>query len=145
MVHVDVDKANRVLRLDFSGAVDVEQSKRALDELTARAEEMPEGFRLLTDLTGLESMEPGCARYISKAMDLCNRKGVKLVVRVIPDQHKDIGFNILSIFHYLVEARRSAQNELKSPCGRQLWDNQLGYRRVSKNRNVSKLELGDGI
>jgi len=26
--------------------------------------------------------------------------GVELVVRVIPDPHKDIGFNILSLFHY---------------------------------------------
>jgi hypothetical protein len=33
-------------------------------------------------------------------MDLCNKKGIALVVRVIADPRKDIGFNILSIFHY---------------------------------------------
>jgi hypothetical protein len=33
-------------------------------------------------------------------MDLCNKKGVETVVRVIPDPRKDIGLNILSLFHY---------------------------------------------
>jgi hypothetical protein len=33
-------------------------------------------------------------------MDLCDRKGVKAVVRVVPDPHKDIGFALLSHFHY---------------------------------------------
>jgi len=33
-------------------------------------------------------------------MDLCNKKGVETVVRVIPDPHKDIGLNIMSLFHY---------------------------------------------
>jgi hypothetical protein len=31
---------------------------------------------------------------------LCDQKGVALVVRVVPDPTKDIGFNILSLFHY---------------------------------------------
>ena len=62
--------------------------------------ELPEGFRLLTDLTGLEAMDSACLPHIKRAMDLGNKKGVALVVRVVPDPHKDIGFNILSIFHY---------------------------------------------
>jgi hypothetical protein len=33
-------------------------------------------------------------------MELCDQHGVGLVVRVIPDPAKDIGFNLLSIFHY---------------------------------------------
>jgi hypothetical protein len=33
-------------------------------------------------------------------MDLCDQHGVGLVIRVIPDPAKDIGLNILSIFHY---------------------------------------------
>jgi len=33
-------------------------------------------------------------------MDLLNKQGVSTVVRVIPDPRKDIGFNILSLFHY---------------------------------------------
>jgi hypothetical protein len=33
-------------------------------------------------------------------MDAVAEKEVGMVVRVIPDPHKDIGFNILSQFHY---------------------------------------------
>jgi len=33
-------------------------------------------------------------------MDLINQRGVSLIVRVIPDPAKDIGLNILTIFHY---------------------------------------------
>jgi hypothetical protein len=45
-------------------------------------------------------MEPACSTQIGKEMDLCDQHGVGLVVRVIPDPAKDIGFNLLSIFHY---------------------------------------------
>jgi hypothetical protein len=33
-------------------------------------------------------------------MELIGRAGVGMVVRVIPDPSKDIGMNILTIFHY---------------------------------------------
>jgi hypothetical protein len=33
-------------------------------------------------------------------MDALAEKGVASVTRVMPDPHKDIGFNILSQFHY---------------------------------------------
>jgi len=33
-------------------------------------------------------------------MDLVGQAGVGLVVRVIPDPSKDIGMNILTVFHY---------------------------------------------
>jgi hypothetical protein len=33
-------------------------------------------------------------------MDLMSKLGVAKVVRVIPDPHKDIGLNIMSLFHY---------------------------------------------
>jgi hypothetical protein len=45
-------------------------------------------------------MDLTCVPYIKRMMDVCNKKGVELVVRVIPDPQKDIGLNILSLFHY---------------------------------------------
>jgi hypothetical protein len=33
-------------------------------------------------------------------MEMLDRSGVGLVVRVIPDPYKDIGMNILTLFHY---------------------------------------------
>jgi len=62
--------------------------------------ELQPGFRLLTDLSHLKSMDKACLPYIKANMDLFREKGVSEVVRVIPDPQKDIGFNVLSIFHY---------------------------------------------
>ena len=67
--------------------------------------EMEPGFRLLTDLSGLESMDTACAPEIGAIMDLLAEKQVGTVVRVVPDPHKDIGLNILSLFHYGPEVR----------------------------------------
>ena len=50
-------------------------------------------------------MDVGCAPFIEKAMDLCNEKGASMVVRVIPDPHRDIGLQIMSIFHYRGDVR----------------------------------------
>ena len=62
--------------------------------------EVRPGFRLLVDFSGLELMDLACVPHIERMMDRCNQKGVEMVVRVIPDPHKDIGMNILSLFHY---------------------------------------------
>ena len=45
-------------------------------------------------------MQVACAAEIGKEMELFEQKEVGLVVRVIPDPTKDIGMNILSMFHY---------------------------------------------
>ena len=100
MFEVDADKSSNLLKISFSGHVDPEQAARSVEKVRAFLAEMTEGFRLLTDMSGLDAMDIGCTPHIRKAMDLCNKKGIALVVRVIPDPRKDIGFNILSIFHY---------------------------------------------
>ena len=42
---------------------------------------------------------------MGQVMDLFNAKGVAMVVRVIPDPKRDIGLNILSLFHYSRKVR----------------------------------------
>jgi len=61
---------------------------------------LPAGFKMLVDLDRLESMDTDCVDELGKMMELLDHHGLKLVVRVIPDATKDIGFNILSRFHY---------------------------------------------
>jgi hypothetical protein len=58
------------------------------------------GFRLLTDLSDLDSMEAACVPYIRNSMALCSRKGVAAIARAIPHPHKDLGYGIMSRFHY---------------------------------------------
>jgi anti-anti-sigma regulatory factor len=61
---------------------------------------LTKGFKILTDLSGLNSMDALCVSELKRMMDLCRKSGVGTVARVIPDPAKDIGFNILSLFHY---------------------------------------------
>ena len=100
MIAAQIDRASNVLKLSFAGEVKVAEARQALEEIKRLVVEIQAGFRLLTDLTGLALMDQACVPEISKTMDLLNQKGVSLVVRVIPDPHKDIGFNIMSLFHY---------------------------------------------
>src|SRR3954471_7380106 len=77
------------------------------DEVNAAAKKTRElikgaeaGLRALTDLRLLTSMEPAAAKHIAEIMDALQNKGLLSVTRVVPDPRKDIGFDILSQFHY---------------------------------------------
>jgi hypothetical protein len=71
---------------------------------------MRPGFRVLVDMTDLESMDYAGAPYIGSIMDLCVTKQVEHVVRVIPNPHKDIGLNIMSYLRYGSKVRRRARS-----------------------------------
>ena len=94
------NKAKRLLYVSYIGEVRRDELKRALEEVGALLADFPDGFRLLSDLGRLESMDPAGVTEIGKLMEICSKKGMELVVRVIPDPSKDIGLNILSFFHY---------------------------------------------
>jgi anti-anti-sigma regulatory factor len=94
------NKAKRLLYLGYIQQVRTKDLQRGLEELPALLADLPPGFHLLVDLGRLESMDPACSTQIGKVMELCDQHGVGLVIRVIPDPAKDIGFKMLSIFHY---------------------------------------------
>jgi hypothetical protein len=100
MFQLGVDKSKNLLKITYAQHVGPGDTKRVEEELPPLLADVRPGFRLLTDMSGLESMDLACVPYIRRMMDLCNKKGVELVVRVIPDPQKDIGLNILSLFHY---------------------------------------------
>jgi hypothetical protein len=84
----------------YCGNITADEMRAHLTDFTGVASRVRPGFVVLTDLSGLESMETNCLPILSEVMDLMNRLGVGRVVRVIPNPRKDIGFNILSMFHY---------------------------------------------
>ena len=100
MFSVEADDINRLIKISWSENVSADEMRECAEQLRALTADMRPGFRVLTDLTGLESMDPTGASYIAAIMDLFSAKQVGLIVRVIPDPHKDIGLNILSYFHY---------------------------------------------
>jgi hypothetical protein len=100
MIQAEADKSKNLLRVTYAKRVGPSETKRAVETLQRLLADLLPGFRLLTDLSGLEEMDLACVPDMKKMMDVCNKKGAERVVRVIPDPHKDIGFNILSLFHY---------------------------------------------
>jgi len=100
MVLTSVNKRKQLLVIIFAGQVEASQIMEQSANLADQLSELEPGFHVLADLSGLETMSLDCAPEIAKTMELCAEKGVKLIVRVIPDSSKDIGFSILSQFHY---------------------------------------------
>ena len=100
MFTADFDEARSLLSLGFSGHVGEEETKLGLEKIRLLLNDRRSPFRLLTDLTGLESMERACQPQIDMTMDLCARLGAHTIVRVVPDPSKDIGFSIMALFHY---------------------------------------------
>jgi hypothetical protein len=97
---VSADVPGNLLQIAFIGHVRAVELKEGTRKLEIQLATLRPGFYLLTDLTKLESMELACAPIIEKFMDLCSAREIDTVVRIIPDRKKDIGFNIMSLFHY---------------------------------------------
>jgi hypothetical protein len=100
MFTIEVEDAERLVKIRWSGQVHADEMRRCLEEVSGRALKIPLVFRLLADMTDLDWMDLSCAPQIGALMDFCLSREVKHVVRVIPDPRKDIGLNILSSFHY---------------------------------------------
>ncbi|HUA37725.1 MAG TPA: hypothetical protein VMA35_04910 [Candidatus Sulfopaludibacter sp.] len=100
MLLITSNKSRQLLYLSYIGRVRPEEFQRNHEDLIARLGELSAGFRLLADFSQLETMKLDCEPELGRMMELVGRAGVDLVVRVIPDPSKDIGMNILTVFHY---------------------------------------------
>lgn len=100
MIETETDWKRNLITVRHIGHVQPEEVVAAIAKLRAMQPELKPGFRILADLARLDSMDSSCAPLIGQLMDVANESGVGLVVRIIPDPHRDIGLNILSLFHY---------------------------------------------
>jgi hypothetical protein len=99
------NKTRRLLYLSYVDLVTVAELERGYAEVVALLADFPAGFQTLADMSRMESMEVACAEILGQTMELLEQQGVEMVVRVIPDSSKDIGLNIISIFHYQNQPR----------------------------------------
>jgi hypothetical protein len=97
---VQGDASLNLIRVRYLGHVTAAEMKAGVKEVMTLLPKMRPGFTMLTDLSGLDSMDLDCVPELTKQMDALRAKGVATVVRIIPDSSKDIGFNILAIVHY---------------------------------------------
>jgi len=100
MLLVTSNKPKQLLYISYLGRVRPEEFERNREDLTMQLGELSPGFRLLADFSRLEFMGLDCELGLGRMMDLIGQAGVGLVVRIIPDPGKDIGMNILTVFHY---------------------------------------------
>jgi anti-anti-sigma regulatory factor len=110
---VETDPANNLLIIRYHGYVRSSAVERCARDVANCLTRLQPGFRLLADFTDLEAMDTGCAPHLEHIMQLCNEKGVSMVVRAIPDPRRDIGLQIMSYFHYGSEVRIKTCHSLK--------------------------------
>ena len=99
-VVITADASGKLLQLSFCGEIKAADMAPYLAEVETAAQTLQRGFSLLSDLSALQSMDLSCVPYIRRTMDLLRDHGVRRIVRIIPDPEKDIGLNIMSLFHY---------------------------------------------
>ena len=105
MFQIGTDKAKNRLQFTFSGHVTAEETRRWREQLCQFVTALQPGFSLLTDLSGLDSMDIDCVPDIEWSMDALDEASIAKVVRIIPDPRKDIGLKIMSHFHYRPRVR----------------------------------------
>jgi len=98
--------------MSYGGYVGAEEMKQSLQEVEGLMEGLKPEFFLLTDLNCLTSMDVACSSSLGDLMDLCSKNGVATVMRVIPDPSKDIGFDLISLFHHQPPIRTQTYKNL---------------------------------
>ena len=100
MIQTNFDDKRNVLITEFEGKIDMRQAEEFYTNFQTFLPKLGKGFKLLTDLSRAQFVDPNIQELVKRTMDLLNDQGVREIIRVIPDPERDIGFNIMSLFHY---------------------------------------------
>lgn len=100
MFTVKLDQPGNTLTISYGGQVSQAETRLCAEKVQLAIWSFEPGFRLVVDLTDLQSMDVACSPMIASIMEICNTAGVAEVVRIIPDPTRDIGLQIISFFHY---------------------------------------------
>jgi hypothetical protein len=100
MYTIEIDREKRFLVISATGHVTKEEVKAAADKVRELVQDAPPGLHALTDLRWLTIMNADAAKHVAEIMEILQEKQLASVTRIVPDSSKDIGFNILSHFHY---------------------------------------------
>jgi hypothetical protein len=100
MYSIEIDKEKRFLVISASGHVNKEEVKAVANKVRELVQDAPAGLHALTDLRWMTAMDPAAAKHVAEIMEILQEKQLASVTRIVPDSSKDIGFNILSHFHY---------------------------------------------
>jgi hypothetical protein len=99
MLKAELDKAKNLLRIVWSQHVTAEDTARWREQLVQLLPGLQPAFKLLSDWTAVDLMDVNCLPDIAWCMETLEKAGVSKVVRILPDPRKDIGVNIIALFH----------------------------------------------
>jgi len=99
MLKAEFDKSKNLLHVVSSRRVTAEDTARWREQLGQLLPDIRPGFKLLADLSPMDSMDLDCMPDIAWSMEALDKAGISKVVRILPDPRKDIGLNIMSLFH----------------------------------------------
>lgn len=99
MLKVEFDKSKNLLWVVLSERVTTKDTGRWREQLEQLLPGLKHGFKLLADFSPMDSMDFDCAPDIGRSMEALDKAGLSRVVRIMPDPRKDIGLNIISLFH----------------------------------------------
>ena len=67
MIKFELDEPKRLLVIRYRGVVKAEETEKGLEQIRNGLTKLQSGFRLLADLSELQSMDVACAPFIEKA------------------------------------------------------------------------------
>ena len=100
MIKTDYDAEHNALVLELDGNIGAAQAGRSFSELEKLLPEGKTGFKLLIDLTAVDTLDPEVEGEMEKAMDFFNTHGIAEILRVLPDPDAKFGFDMISKSHF---------------------------------------------
>jgi hypothetical protein len=100
MYTIKSNEQSNSLTIGIKGSFLVSEAEEIYTNLETMLPKLKKGFILITDLSLLETVDYNVMSLIVKSMDLINSYSPSRIIRIVPDVTKDIGFNIMSVFHY---------------------------------------------
>lgn len=113
MYKIKINTLHNTIFITLGDVFNIQEAKEILERITEITPKLKKGFKLLTDLSSLKEIETGAQHFIEETMTLLNRQGIAKIIRIIPDPAKDIGFNIMSLFHYSKDVKINTYKSFK--------------------------------
>ncbi len=100
MYKVQFDTIRNVLKIDLKKVFSENDAISLYQDVQKNIHRLDKNCNLLTDLTQLDLVDDNAVQHIKHTMDIINEHGVVNIYRVLPENNKNFGFNIMSMFHY---------------------------------------------